>query len=126
MTRLIAAVAVSCFLLSGCEAPEPPQPEAPPPALTAERAKQALAEMIVAQPNAVPDIHADEVLVYGMEPGDENVVRFGQFRIDPSKRTWRVSVGNIRNGMIYSGDFQFEDGSWMARPKGVAEYCNKF
>jgi hypothetical protein len=115
MNRLVATFAVSCFLLSGCEAPEPPQPEAPPPELTPEIARTALVEMMRVNADTVPHYPINELVRAQIEVHPTGYASAHAFSIHTAQKTWAVNSNGPGCIWLINGDFAFSDGRWVAR-----------
>ncbi|HVK09025.1 MAG TPA: hypothetical protein VM597_09640 [Gemmataceae bacterium] len=123
MIRLSVVFAASCLVLVGCEAPDPPQPEAPA-RLTPELAQEALVAMFRTEPVLMDGIRYDpeKVAAFPLRRDDDDSARCGPFGISLKGHHWNLTLGNEHAGYLFSGAFEYVGGRWTSRVTQAAHY----
>ena len=124
MRRVIITIALACGL-SGCARDEPqPEPDEALPELTAERAREALIDLIRSpEPGELQDFPLAQFEGEGVVTDDDHTPSWGPFSLRLAEREYtyirvfgeppRVCRWHFR------GSFEFKNGQWVALPPRV-------
>jgi hypothetical protein len=127
MTTAVWALYLSAAV-AGCSpseraAPEPPSREQPA-TLTAQRARQAVLELIRARPDAFigcPD--PDELAELPLEERGEGEYAFGAFVVNLPNRWYAADIGHDAPELYhYRGSFERRNGEWIASEPEVSRF----
>ncbi len=119
MHRILNFAAAFVTIVAGCTEPELPREAQTPPELTAERAKEALIEMLRDNPKALqggPAYPAEKLAGEKVTMKSSELCDIGAFTVDLRRTTWHIESRGPGCMWLIDGKFEVAGARWAAKP----------